>query len=122
VLLLIAISVVGLWVVKRQGTGVLRRARAQLAAGQVPAIELIDGVLLLLAGVLLLVPGFVSAVVGLLLLIPVVRTVPSLWVRRRAAVRVATRAGNLGGTVIVRSRERRPRDDGPPPPPPALGQ
>jgi hypothetical protein len=43
-------------------------------------------------------------------------------VRRRAAVRVATRAGNLGGTVIVRSRERRPRDDGPPPPPPALGQ
>lgn len=121
VLLLLAISVAGLWLVKRQGTGVLRRARAQLSAGQVPAAELVDGVLLLLAGVLLLVPGFVSAVVGLLLLVPVVRVLPNRLVRRRAAVRVATRAGTLGGTVVVRSRERR-RGDEQPPRPPELGQ
>jgi len=115
VLLLLAMSVTGLWLVKRQGVGVLRRTRAQLGAGQVPAAELIDGVLLLLAGVLLLVPGFVSAVVGLLLLVPVVRKLPNRWVRRRAAVRVATQAGNLGGTVVVRSRERRRGDDQSPP-------
>ena len=58
--LLILVSLVGAWIVKRQGTAMWRRAQLQVTAGRVPTKEMADGVLLLLAGVLLLVPGFVT--------------------------------------------------------------
>lgn len=121
ILLLILVSILGVWVVKHQGTSVLRRMRAELAAGRVPAAELIDGALILVAGLLLLLPGFVSDVVALVLLIPIVRLFPRTWVQRRAAVRVASQVGGAGATVVVRSRERRRPDDPPPRPPEALG-
>jgi UPF0716 protein FxsA len=54
--LLLSISIVGAWIVKRQGTGTLRRIRAELDAGRVPGAHLVDGGLLLLAGLLLLLP------------------------------------------------------------------
>ena len=72
--LLVVISVAGAWLVKREGLSVLRRARAQLDAGFVPGRELVDGSLILLAGALMLTPGFITDAVGLLLLLPPVRT------------------------------------------------
>jgi UPF0716 protein FxsA len=120
ILLLILVSIVGVWVVKHQGTGVLRRMRTEIQAGRVPTAELIDGVLILAAGLLLLLPGFVSDILALLLLVPIVRHVPNTWVRKRAAVRVASRVGTAGATVVVRSRERRTPPE-PPRPPDALG-
>jgi hypothetical protein len=42
--LLLSISIVGAWIVKRQGTGTLRRIRAELNAGRVPGAHLIDWV------------------------------------------------------------------------------
>ena len=71
--LLLSISIVGAWIVKRQGSGTLRRIRAELDAGRVPGAHLVDGGLLLLAGFLLLVPGFITSAFGLLLLLPPVR-------------------------------------------------
>jgi UPF0716 protein FxsA len=73
--LLIAISVVGAWLVKREGMGVLRRISASVSAGRVPGRDLVDAALILLAGALLLTPGFVSDVLGILLLLPPVRAV-----------------------------------------------
>jgi len=72
---LVAVSVLGAWLVKREGLGVLRRARARVDAGEVPGVELVDGVLILFAGALLLTPGFLTDVVGILLLVPPVRAV-----------------------------------------------
>jgi UPF0716 protein FxsA len=73
--LLVLVSVVGAWLVKREGIGVLRRAQARVNAGEVPGVELIDGILIMLAGALLLTPGFVTDVAGILLLLPPVRAV-----------------------------------------------
>ena len=70
---LVLISVVGAWLVKREGLGVLRRARARMRSGEVPGSELTDGVLILFAGALLLTPGFLTDVLGILLLLPPVR-------------------------------------------------
>ena len=70
---LVLISVVGAWMVKREGVGVLRRARARIRAGEVPGNELTDGVFILFAGALLLTPGFLTDLLGILLLIPPVR-------------------------------------------------
>jgi UPF0716 protein FxsA len=71
--LLVLLSVVGVWLVKREGTNVWRRFNAQVADGKVPANEVVDGTLVLLAGALLIFPGFVSDAVGLFLLLPPVR-------------------------------------------------
>jgi UPF0716 protein FxsA len=71
--LLVLMPILGIWMVKRAGIAVFRRVQATLDAGGVPHREVIDGFLLLVAGVLLIVPGFISDVAGLLLLIPPVR-------------------------------------------------
>ena len=73
--LLIAVSLLGGWLVKREGTGVLRRISTAVNNGRVPGRELADGALILLAGALLLTPGFVSDIFGILLLLPPVRAV-----------------------------------------------
>jgi UPF0716 protein FxsA len=86
--LLLLVSVVGALLVKHQGVGVVRRIQQQRLAGQVPAAPVFDGALILLAGVLLVIPGFVTAAVGLLLLIPPVRAGVRRFVRWRFMRRV----------------------------------
>ena len=91
ILTLIAVSVLGAWLVKREGLGVLRRARARVDAGEVPGVELVDGVLILFAGALLLTPGFLTDVVGILLLVPPVRA--ALRYRTRVVLQRRTTFG-----------------------------
>ena len=81
--LLILVSLVGAWLVRREGLGILRRAQAELAKGRMPGRELVDGLLVLLAGALMLTPGFVTDAVGLALLLPPVRAVLRLVATRR---------------------------------------
>jgi UPF0716 protein FxsA len=91
IVLLLAVSAAGAWLVKREGLGVVRRFRRQLDAGALPGKELADGVLILFAGALLLTPGFLTDCVGLLLLLPPVRAVIRASVLRRFAGRVRYR-------------------------------
>jgi UPF0716 protein FxsA len=80
--LLILVGVVGSWLCKREGLGVLRRMNVALNQGQLPTRELIDGGLILFAGALMITPGFLTDVVGILLLFP-----PSRAMFRTALVR-----------------------------------
>jgi len=73
--ILVVLSASGPWLVKRQGLGVWRRAQRRAEAGEIPGREATDGALLLVAGFLLTVPGFLTAALGLLLLLPPVRAV-----------------------------------------------
>ena len=86
-LTLVAVSIAGAWLVKREGLGVWRRAQRRLEDGEMPGRELVDGVLILIAGALLLTPGFLTDIVGVLLLLPPVRAV----VRGLAVMRMARR-------------------------------
>jgi UPF0716 protein FxsA len=86
--ILVLDSLVGAWLVKREGLAVLRRAQQQVQRGVVPGTELVDGVLILFAGALMLTPGFITDVLATLLLIPPVRVV----VRRLLATQLARRA------------------------------
>ena len=72
-LLMVVVSVAGAWLVKREGIGLWRRAQGQLETGVVPGRELVDALLIMLAGALLMTPGFVSDCLGILLLLPPVR-------------------------------------------------
>lgn len=83
ILALIGISVAGATLVKREGLKAWRRFRTALDEVRLPATEVVDGALLLVAGALLLTPGFVTDAVGLLLLLPPTRALVSRALRGR---------------------------------------
>lgn len=87
VAVMILVSLVGAWLARHEGFLVLRRIQDSVAAGRVPADEMIDGALILAGGLLLLTPGFVSDGVGILLLFPASRAAARAFVRRRLKVR-----------------------------------
>ena len=89
--LLLIVSFVGAWLMKREGLSTWRRAQRQIDAGVVPGRELVDGALIVLAGALLLAPGFVTDVVGILLLLPPVRAGVRTFARHRLERRVTYR-------------------------------
>lgn len=85
--LLIIISAVGAWLVKREGMSVWRRFQRQIESGTVPGTEIADGVMVLFAGALLISPGFLSDLLGIALLLPPVRALLRGVVMRQAARR-----------------------------------
>ncbi|MEY2460311.1 MAG: protein FxsA [Acidimicrobiaceae bacterium] len=109
--LLVLMPILGIWLVKRAGLAVFRRLHANLEAGAIPHKEVIDGFLLLFAGLLLIVPGFITGAVGLLLLLPPVRiAVRSMLLRsfkRRGsyAFRIVDNLGRRVDIRDVRSRD-----------------
>ena len=73
ILLLILASVVGTWLVRREGGRAWQALTTALQTGRMPHRELADGALILIGGTLMLTPGFVSDAVGVLLILPVTR-------------------------------------------------
>jgi len=73
--LLLIVSILGAWLVKSEGMGVIRKIQFQLVQGQIPSKELLDGGLILIAGVMMLTPGFITDALGLLLLFPLTRPI-----------------------------------------------
>lgn len=71
--LLLAVSMGGAWLLKQQGMAVYRALQETLRRGEVPTRHLADGAMVAFGGALLLTPGFVTDAVGLLLLLPVTR-------------------------------------------------
>ena len=71
--LVVLTAVIGGWLVRKQGMGILFRIRQQMEQGEAPAIEMLEGALLALMGILLLLPGFITDALGFLLLIPPLR-------------------------------------------------
>ena len=88
ILLLLVVSVVGAWMVRRSGLGVLRQIRTRLAEGEIPGKELVDGLLILLAGAFMLTPGFLTDAVGLLMLFRPTRAVVRSMLMRRYGKRI----------------------------------
>jgi len=83
VLLVVMTAVLGAWLARLQGLRTLQQIRLSLSQGQIPAEELIDGVLILTGGILLVTPGVLTDLFALLLLFPYTRTYFKRWLRRR---------------------------------------
>jgi UPF0716 protein FxsA len=130
-LLMILVSLAGALVVRHQGLGVIRRVRDQLRAGRIPAADLVNGALILVAGILLFLPGFIGDVVAILLLLPPTRALVRALLQKHYAVRVASgvatvsrpirRVRNESDVIDVRSTTD-PTGETRPGPPPALPQ
>ncbi len=80
--LLAAVAVLGAAVCRREGMAAVGHVLADIQGWRMPGSSLLDGFWGLMAGMLLIVPGFVTAALGLVLLLPPVR----------AAARRATQA------------------------------
>ena len=101
ILLLIADSVLGSWLVKREGARAWKALRGALNQGRMPATELADGMLILIGGLLMLTPGFVLDIVGALCILPFTRPIGRKalagFVSRRLSVAAFPGAASYGG-------------------------
>jgi UPF0716 protein FxsA len=75
ILLLIADSIFGGWLIRREGGRVWRALTTALSSGRMPARELADGALVLIGGTLMLTPGFVTDAFGVLMILPFTRPI-----------------------------------------------
>ena len=71
--LVLLTAVIGSQLVRRQGLSVMQRIRESQRRGEAPALPVLNGAALLLAGFMLLTPGFISDALGFVLLIPKLR-------------------------------------------------
>jgi len=106
--LLVLMSLLGGYLLRREGTRTWRALRTTLQAGRMPAREVADGALVLFGGALLLTPGFATDAFGLLCILPPTRAA----LRRLLTGLVARRLGVVG---VVGLANEQPRRSTPPP-------
>lgn len=123
--LLVLDSLIGAWLVRREGFSILARVQGALGRGELPTNELIDGLLVLFAGALMLTPGFLTDALGFLLLLPPTRAVVRTGLKSRFADRISVggsagsafgnaawmRYDGRGGVTDVGSADVTRRDD-----------
>lgn len=73
IFLVVLTAVLGMMMVRWQGITTFQRVQRSLAAGELPAVEMLEALVLLVSGLLLLTPGFVTDSIGFLLLLPPLR-------------------------------------------------
>jgi UPF0716 protein FxsA len=74
VLLVFATGIVGATLVRQQGIQTLFNIRQELALGNLPAPQMIDGIMILISGAFLITPGLLTDTLGFSLLVPSLRT------------------------------------------------
>lgn len=82
--LIVATGMLGAVAMKSQGSGVWRSAQERVARGEIPTEEILGGIMILVGGALMITPGILTDAVGLLLMIPAVRSllIPSIARKR----------------------------------------
>ena len=97
--LVILTGIVGASLARSQGLQTLGRIRDSFQQGVVPGEELLNALLIAIAGIVLLTPGFLTDAAGLFLLIPATRTLCQEWLKRRIELVYSQR--NVGNGPII---------------------
>ena len=103
VALVVVTGILGAALARRQGLAAWTRFRTALAAGRPPHREIVEGLLVLVAGAVLLTPGLLTDAAGFLLMVPAVRRRVARWIGRRVTGRLlivgggATAGGGFRG-------------------------
>jgi UPF0716 protein FxsA len=101
--LVVLTAVVGIQILKRQGLSTLLRANQRLNSGELPAQEILEGMMLAASGALLLTPGFLTDALGFVLLTPPARTAMARQALRWGWLQVSS--GASGFTVYSRYQQ-----------------
>ncbi len=97
VLLLLVSWPLGWWALRAQGRAAWRRLGAAVSEGRSPGREVLDGVLVLLGGLLLIVPGFIADAFGVLALFPPTRDLMRRGLARNVQSRLVVQATRFTG-------------------------
>jgi UPF0716 protein FxsA len=81
--LCIITAILGAFLVKLEGLRVWLKLQVELMQGRMPTNQLIDGVLILVGGIMLLTPGVITDLIGLTLLLPFTRSLYRTWLKRK---------------------------------------
>jgi UPF0716 protein FxsA len=108
-LLLLGLTLAGVWLFVHQGIRTWRRLRDTIRRREMPSEELADAALLMFGGVLLLTPGFVTDVVALFFVLPGSRRALGKVARRFLGALALSRFGWMGrgGTAAKRVYDAR---------------
>lgn len=112
VALILVTGVLGASLARLQGLATWARFRRALEAGRLPGTELIEGLMILVAGAVLLTPGILTDLVGFTLLIPAARRALVRWAEPRIRSRVSVRRSGAGGATGPAAFRNRPSADG----------
>ena len=82
VLLIIGTGILGAWLARKEGAETIQKVNRQMQTGQMPGDAILDGLCILVGGVVLLTPGFITDAVGFLLLIPATRKPFKKWIKK----------------------------------------
>ena len=86
VLLVVLTAVIGVSLLRIQGFNTLNRARMNMEAGTLPAMEMMEGMVLAVGGALLITPGFLTDTLGFLCLIPATRRAMIRYLMQRSRI------------------------------------
>jgi UPF0716 protein FxsA len=103
----------GAYLAKSQGYSILAKIQAETAAGRVPTAELIDGLLVLIGGIVLLTPGLLTDLAGFCLMVPGFRAIIRERVKKKFAAQVGHFQMPTPGGMGARPQAppNRPKDD-----------
>jgi UPF0716 protein FxsA len=85
ILIVVFTAILGAYLVRQQGLSTAFKLREKMQDGQVPAMQMAEGVALLFAGAVLLTPGFITDGIGFALLVPPIRRAIIMWFFNRAS-------------------------------------
>jgi len=83
ILVVIVTGLLGAYLAKLQGIKTMMRVRESMNRGELPAEEMLDALLIFVAGIVLLTPGFITDLAGLTILIPNTRSLFKQWLRKK---------------------------------------
>ena len=83
VLVVILTALLGAWLARLEGSKTTTKVRESLNRGELPAEEMLDAMLIFVAGIVLLTPGFVTDLAGLAILVPQIRYWFKRWLRKK---------------------------------------
>ncbi|QYJ05068.1 FxsA family protein [Nocardioides panacisoli] len=115
ILILVVDSLIGAWLVRREGGRAWRALQEKFRGGGIPGRELADGALVLIGGTLLLTPGFVTDAIGFALVLAVTRPLFRRALTSYAAARVTVMTTGGAGAPYPGAagpRTTRPTDRG----------
>jgi UPF0716 protein FxsA len=95
-LLLLLESLLGAWIVKREGARSWAALQEALRSGRMPSRQLADAALVLIGGTLLLTPGFVTDIFGFFFILPLTRPIARVWLEAAVARRLLGPMGEWG--------------------------
>ncbi|VAX35153.1 hypothetical protein MNBD_UNCLBAC01-1813 [hydrothermal vent metagenome] len=109
-LIIIFTGVFGAYLARLQGFLVLQKIQNSMNQGQMPSSELLDGLMILIGGIVLLTPGFVTDTLGFFLLIPWTRSLIKVWVGHKFESMIQKGQG-INITSFGGSRDHKKYDD-----------